>query len=110
MMRIYAVVSATLVLFLAWAVIAAHPWANTAKDPRLAALQARETRLHQQAAEVNRIVSRRWNVYRVQLKHRQAQIAAANRRRSAQLMAAASYSAPSVRFVHLAPVTVTRTS
>ena len=109
MMRTYAIVGAMLVLFLAWAVIAAHPWVSAAKDPRLAALQARETGLHRQAAQVNRIVQRRWSVYRVQLKQRQAQIAAANRRRSAQV-AAATYSASSFRVVHLAPVTITRTS
>lgn len=136
--RIYVVCSAILVLFIAWAVIAAHPWvaAPTAKaDPRLAALARRELRLRHDAVVVRRIVNRRWRRYGVELRHRRhtillverrhhtqliaahaAQVAAASAARlaSARSYAAPSYSsspsAPAVRVVTLPPITVTRSS
>lgn len=111
-MRTYAVIGAMLVFFLAWAVIAAHPWATPAKDPRVTALQVRERHIHQESIHVNRIVRARWSRYRTALERRQAEIAAVTRRHRAQVTraAAARSFAPSVTFVHLAPVTVTRTS
>ncbi|HEY6068527.1 MAG TPA: hypothetical protein VIU81_07510 [Gaiellaceae bacterium] len=103
--RLYALALALLVFFLTWAVVAAHPWATSAKaDPRIAALAAREQRIRHESVAVRRIVNRRWAVYRKQLHARQAQIAAA---KQAQL---ASGPAPSVRVVTLPPLTITRTS
>jgi len=45
--RFYALAAAVVAFFLAWAVVAAHPWSTVkaAPDPRLAALAAREHRL-----------------------------------------------------------------
>jgi hypothetical protein len=116
--RLYSVALALVFFFLAWAVIAARPWATAKPDPRLAALAAREARLRHDSVLVRRIVARRWRVYRTALAKRKAAIAAANRRQ-AQLAAAAvapaaaapaAYSAPSVRVVTLPPLTITRTS
>jgi hypothetical protein len=107
--RLYALALALLVFFLTWATVAARPWArssNGVPSAQLAALTAREQRLRHESLVVQRIVHRRWAVYRAQLKQRQAQIAAAQQ---AQL-AAASAPAPSVRVVTLPPLTVTRTS
>jgi hypothetical protein len=98
--RLYALAVALLVFFLAWSVFATRPWAAKA-DPRLAAIAAREQRLRHESAVVHRIVQRRWSVYRAELKKRRAQIAA----RQAQ-----PAPAPSVHFVTLPPLTVTRTS
>ena len=102
--RLYAVALALVVFFLTWAVVAAHPWATTKPDPRIAALAAREQQVRRESVAVQRIVQRRWAVYRAQLKSRQAQIASVHH---AQTAAAA---APSVRVVTLPPLTVTRTS
>jgi hypothetical protein len=102
--RLYALALALVVFFLAWATVAAKPWAHTSKsvaDPRLAALAAREQRLRREALVVRHIVQRRWAVYRVELKTRQAQMSA----RQAQPAAG-----PSVRVVTLPPLTITRTS
>lgn len=103
--RLYALALAVLVFFLAWAAIAARPWATSARtDPRVAALALREHRVRYESVAVRRIVNHRWAVYRAQLHSRQAQIATAKR---AQL---ASGAAPSVRVVTLPPLTITRTS
>jgi hypothetical protein len=101
--RLYALAVALLVFFLVWATVAARPWATASPDPRLAALVAREQRVRLQSVAVRRLVSHRWAVYRVRLKQRQSQIAAARTR-----IAAAP--PPSVRVVTLPPLTVTRTS
>lgn len=130
--RLYALAGAVLVFFVAWAAIAAHPWrtqaATAGQDPRLAALQIREQRLRAEALAVQRIVDKRWAVYRAQLVERKRAIAAvqaANARARAASLASArvpTYSAPSsggsapaaaapaVRIVTLPPVTITRTS
>jgi hypothetical protein len=97
--RLYALALGLVVFFLAWAVVAAHPWGASAADPRMKALAARETQLRRQAKLVNRIVALRWAAYRSALKARRAQIASAS---------AASTS--SVRVVTLPPLTITRTS
>jgi transposase len=105
--RLYTAAASLLLLLLAWAAIAAHPWAAAPRptaDPRVTALVAREQRLRHDAVLVRRIVDRRWAVYRSQLRKRQAQIASANQ--AAQLAAAT----PSVRVVTLPPLTITRTS
>jgi hypothetical protein len=104
--RLYALAAALLVFFVIWASIAAQPWAGaTSADPRVAALTAREQRLRQESIAVRRLVQHRWAVYRVQLRARQAQIAAAHRAQAAAVAAP-----PPVRVVNLPPLTVTRTS
>jgi hypothetical protein len=104
--RLYALALALFVFFLTWTAVGARPWAtaSTQRDPQLTALAAREQRLRQESLAVQKVVRQRWNVYRVELRKRQAQIAAV---RQAQLAAAP---APSVRVVTLPPLTVTRTS
>jgi hypothetical protein len=119
--RLYALGASLLAFFLAWAVIAAHPWASasTARDPRLVALAQREQRLRREAGLVQQIVTRRFADYRKRfaaykaaLAKRQAQLASA-----AQLAAVRSAtpspsyaSSPGVRVVTLPPLTITRTS
>lgn len=128
--RLYALASSLLVLFLVWAVVAAHPWSTASAarvDPRLHALALRERHLRHESKVVQRIVSRRWARYRVDLAKRKRQIAAA-RHKHAQALAAAqaaaaapapapvssgggySAAAPAVQVVTLPPVTITRTS
>ena len=78
-----ALVTAIAVFFIAWAVIAARPWvAETAAggDPRTATLDAREARLRDEAARVQRLLDRRWAAYRRDLRERRAQNAATVRR------------------------------
>ena len=115
--RLYGLAVALVVFFLTWAVVAARPWASAKPDPRLAALAARERRVRHESLVVRRIVRRRWAVYRVRLKHRQAAIAAANaaaqaaaRRAAAQQTRALAAPSPAVRVVNLPPLTITRTS
>ena len=109
--RLYALAATVVVFFVAWAAIAAHPWQaaeRTAQSPQLARLAAREHRLREEAAQVQRIVKRRWAVYNRKLKAREHQIATV--RRQNQLIAAQRAAAPSVRVVTLPAVTVTRSS
>lgn len=114
--RLYALALGLVAFFLAWAVIASHPWAAAPQDARLKALSAREATLRREAALVQKVVAKRWAAYRAELKLRQAAITAA---KSAPTSQVASYrsasSAPatassSVRVVTLPPITVTRTS
>lgn len=105
--RMYATALALVLFFLAWAVVAAKPWAqSTSADPRLQALAAREARLRADAKIVNRIVARRWATYRRELASRRAQIASVK----AAAAAAPAYSSAAVRVVNLPPITITRTS
>lgn len=106
--RLYASALALLVFFVIWATVAAKPWVHSSShaNPQLAALAAREQRLRHESLVVRRVVRKRWAVYRVELRKRKAQIAAAQQ---AQLAAAVA-SAPSVHVVTLPPLTVTRTS
>jgi hypothetical protein len=110
--RLYALALALVVFFLAWAVVAAHPWSTPKADPRLRVLAVREAQLRREAQLVNQVVARRWAAYRAALHTREAEIAAAKARSAAQL--ASSYSAApaggSVRIVTLPPLTITRTS
>ena len=92
--RLYSLALALVVFFLAWAVIAAHPWATAKPDPRLAALSARQAALQQEAKLVRQIVAAR----------RQLTTA------PAQNTAAAAPAAPQVKVVNLPPLTITRTS
>jgi hypothetical protein len=92
--RLYVLVAGVLTFFLAWAGVAAHPWAPTAaQDPRIAALAARQQRIHLQSVRVQKIVNARWSSYRGAL---------ASRNLTAK--------APSVRVVNLPPLVVTKTS
>lgn len=95
--RLYAAAGALATFFLAWAGIAARPWVEQPRDPRLAALAQREQRLQLDAALVQRVVDRRWAVYRAALAH-------------SRTTAAAAPAAPSVRVVTLPPVAATRSS
>lgn len=98
--RLYALAASVLVLFLAWAAVAARPWKTQAaprtSDPRLVALDRREQLLRQDIALVQRIAAR----------------AQARRAQASQLAAAAPApaAAPRVRIVTLPPQVITRTS
>lgn len=105
--RLYAVVIAVVVFFVSWATVAAKPWATAKPDPRLAALAQREQRLRTDAKLVQQVVDRRMVAYRIALKARKAQIAAAQAR---TLQVAQAAAAPTVRVVNLPPLTITRTS
>ena len=86
--RLYAVLAGVVAFFLSWAAVAAHPWApRAARDPRIAALVAREQRVQAESIRVRHIVAQR---------------ARAARGRTA--------SAPVVRVVNLPPLVLTRTS
>ena len=103
--RLYALVAAVAVFFVAWAAVAAHPWQThkaAATDPRVAALQLREQRIRAESLAAKRVVDRRWAAYRTQL--------AARKQQAAQLASAPGVAAPPVRVVTLPPVTITRTS
>lgn len=117
--RLYALALALVVFFLAWAVVAARPWATASADPRLRALAIRQAQLQREAKLVRQVVAARWAKYRVELKLRQAQIArvkaataaAAAAAAAAPVATAASASAGPVQVVNLPPAhVVTRTS
>ena len=109
--RIYALVATIAVFFVAWAAIAAHPWAANASpsDPRLVPLAAREQKLRHDAAVVERVVKHRWAVYQQQLDQRLRQNAAI-RRQAQAAPAPAATAAPQVQVVTLPPVTQSRAS
>lgn len=115
--RLYALALGLVVFFLAWAVVAAHPWATKTADPRLRALAVREAQLRHEAKLVQKVVAARWSVYRVQLKARRAEIARVNAAAAAARVAAtaaAAAAAPAaaapVRVVNLPAHVITRTS
>ena len=123
--RLYTLASALVVFFLAWAIIAARPWATASPDRRLRALDGRAARLRHEAKLVNDVVAARWAAYKVALRVRARQIAAAKAhiaaaRAAAQRQAGAAAvvqqaaptgaAAPAVRVVTLPPLTITRTS
>jgi hypothetical protein len=91
--RLYALAVAVLVFFVAWAAVAAKPWATTStaagQDPRIRALIVKQQRVRAEALAVRRVL-------------------AARRQRGAPTSAAPT--APSVRVVTLPPLTITRTS
>jgi len=106
--RLYALVGTVAVFFVAWALIAAHPWqtqATAATDPRLAQLASREQQLRQEAARVQHVVERRFAVYRARLKERKRALAA----QAAQAQPA-PVATPAVQVVTLPPITATRSS
>ena len=110
--RLYALVAGVVVFLVAWAVVAAHPWApRPAQDPRLVALAARQQRLQRESVLVKQLVDRRWAAYRRALAARTAAAAKINARNSAlAAIATAPAAQPSVRVVNLPPLVVTRTS
>jgi hypothetical protein len=111
--RLYAAAFALLVFFVAWAAIAARPWAQAKADPRVAALAAREQALRRESVLVQKVVRQRWSTYRAQLRARKTQIAAAKRQlvtAAAAPPVSAAPATPSVRVVTLPPLTITRTS
>lgn len=117
--RLYALAAAVLTFFVAWAVIAAHPWATStkaARDPRFVALAAREHRLRSEATMVQKIVARRFANYRQRFAAYKAELA--RRQAAAAQLAAVRQAAPAaapsygggVRVVSLPPLVITRTS
>lgn len=97
--RLYALVTGIVAFFLAWAAVAAHPWApQPQQDPQVAALVARQQQIQFESLRVKHIVDTRWAAYRSKL--------AAHNAAAAQVVAAA----PSVRVVNLPALVVTRTS
>jgi hypothetical protein len=105
--RLYALALSLVAFVLAWAVIAAHPWATATPDPRRRALALREAQLRHEARTVQKIVAARWSRYRVELKSRRAEIARVDRAAAA---AARTIAAPAVRVVNLPAHVITRTS
>lgn len=91
--RLYAIALALVVFFLAWAVVAARPWATASADPRLRTLTIRQAQLQHEAKLVQKVVVARWARYRVRLKARRALIARVNAARAAASAAAARASA-----------------
>ena len=98
LVRLYASAGALAAFFVAWAGIAARPWAEQPLDPRTAALEQREQRLQRDATLVPQVVDRRWAAYRAALAQSRTQAGRADA------------PAPSVRVVTLPPVTTTRSS
>ena len=88
--RLYALALGLVVFFLAWAVVAAHPWATASADPRLRTLAIRQAQLQREAKLVRQVVAARWARYRVELKARRAQIARVNAATAAAAAAAAA--------------------
>jgi pyruvate/2-oxoglutarate dehydrogenase complex dihydrolipoamide acyltransferase (E2) component len=116
--RLSALAASVLAFFVAWAVIAAHPWSSVkaARDPRLVALAAREHRLRAEAGLVQQVVAARFADYRRRFAAYKAALAGqqAAARAAAARAAAAPAAAPSggggVRYVSLPPLVITRTS
>ena len=113
--RLYVLALGLVSFFLAWAVVAAHPWATASADPRLRTLAIRQAQLQHEAKLVRKVVAARWARYRVELRARRAQIARVNAAAAAAAAAAraqvATAAAPSVQVVNLpAAHVITRTS
>lgn len=118
--RLYAAAVGLVVFFLFWAAIAARPWAATGDaDPRAAAIERREQRLARETRRVNRVVQRRFVVYRKRLAQRKRAIA--RRERDNETLVAAvpaasgsstftAPSAPAVSVTPAPPVTTTSSS
>src|SRR5204863_9891166 len=92
--RLYVLALGLVAFFLAWAVVAAHPWASASADPRLRALAIREAQLRHEAQAVRNVVAARWSRYRVELKSRRAEIALVHR---TAVAAAQTAAAPAVQ-------------
>ena len=97
--RLYALAIGLVVFFLAWAVVAARPWAATTANPQQQALVVRQAQLQREAKLVSQIVAQR------------AQLARVTRNRQLASAAAAPVApVAAVRVVNLPPLTITRTS
>lgn len=75
--RVYAIAITLLVFFVAWAGIAARPWAGPEPVPpveRAAALTAREAHLIHRARTARRVLVHRWARYQHRLARRIAEI------------------------------------
>ena len=85
--RLYVFAVTLLVFFVLWAVVAAHPWVakSSAGDRQIAALAAREQRVHFESLLVRKLSAQR----------KQQPVAAAS---------------PAPRIVTLPPLVITRTS
>lgn len=94
--RLYALALGLVVFFLAWAVVAARPWAPVGADPRLRMLAIRQAQLQHEAKLVRKVVAARWATYRIRLKARRALIARVNAAAASAAAAAAAQSAASV--------------
>jgi hypothetical protein len=93
--RLYALAVAILVFLLAWAAVAARPWATSSQarpDPRVQALIVKQERVRREALAVRRVLASR------------------SRQAAAPASTAPAPAQPSVRIVTLPPLTVTRTS
>ena len=120
--RLYALALSLVVFVLAWAVVAARPWATASADPRLKTLALREAQLRREAKLVQKVVNARWATYRVRLKARRAEIARVNAAAAAAAAAAATQAAAAaaaapaaavagpVQVVNLPAHVITRTS
>ena len=109
--RLYSIAFTLVAFFLAWAVVAARPWATSSADPRLKALAQREAQLRHDAKLVNALVAQRWATYRTALEAQRAQRARLAAVRSAPAVtASAPATSSAVRVVNLPPLTITRTS
>jgi hypothetical protein len=86
--RLYSLALALIVFFLAWAVVAAHPWRTASADLRLQQLALRQTQLNREAKLVQQVLTLR----------------------RSQHAAALRNAPPAVRVVNLPPLTITRTS
>jgi hypothetical protein len=104
--RLHAIALALVVFFLAWAVVAARPWATASADPRLRTLAVRQAQLQREARLVRKVVAARWARYRVRLKARRALIARVNAAAAAASAAAAAQAAASAASTAVAPVQV----
>lgn len=105
--RLYVLALGLVIFFLAWAVVAARPWATAAPDPRLSGLAVREAQLRHEAKVVQKVVAARWKRYRVELKHRRAEIARVTAAAAAaQRAAAAAVAVAPVASVAAAPAPV----
>jgi hypothetical protein len=108
--RFWAIAVALVVFFVLWAVIATRPWVSgsgTPADPRLAALQAREQKVQNQAIAAQQTLNRRWAAYRSALLRNQGSLTAKQR---AQLAAAPAGPSVIVKVTGAAPVTHTTSS
>ena len=109
--RTYGLLAAVVVFFLAWAVVAAHPWRRAAAvDPRIAALDTRRAALRWEARRVQRVVDRRWAAYRVALARRRRLIAAATARALAQQQQTITQFVAAPTVVSAPPATATHSS
>jgi hypothetical protein len=109
--RFWAAAVALVVFFILWAIIAARPWVSsssvTGSDPRLAALQAREQKVQNQAITAQQTLNRRWAAYRSYLLRHQGGLTAKQR---AQLAVAPAGPSVVVKVTGAAPVTRTTSS